>query len=126
MTGYRAKVSSTTVRTRLRVPGRRHTADDLVGGVSHQLRIGLADRRGCQHAGQQLGVDAVRAAGHHQQRLAVAVEHQAVGDRADLAPELGSGGNSGLGIGVEDSDVRFDACGGHRSRHPGISFVHVS
>ena len=79
-----------------------------------------------EHAGQQLGVDAVRAAGHHQQRLAVAVEHQAVGDRADLAAELLGGRDSGLRVGVEDLDVGFDACGGHRGRHPGISFVHVS
>ena len=99
--------------------GRRHTPDDLVGGASHQLWIGLADRRGAEHAGQQLGVDPVRAAGHHQQRLAVAVEHQAVGDRADLAPELGSGGNSGLGIGVEDSMFGSTPASGHPAPPPG-------
>ena len=73
-----------------------------------------------------IGVDAVSATGHHEQRFAVAVEHQAVGDRADLAAKLVGGRDSGLRVGVQDLDVGLDTCGGHGVGYPGISFVHVS
>ena len=109
-----------------RVAGRRHSPDDLVGRGADQLRAGLADRGGAKDAGQVIGVDAMSAAGHHEQRLAVAVEHQAVGDRTDLAAELFGRRDGGLGVGVEDSDGRLDAGGGDGGRHPGISVVHVS
>ncbi len=73
-----------------------------------------------------IGVDAVSSAGHHEQRFAVALEHQAVGDRTDLAAKLMRRRDRGLGVSVEDSDAGLDAGGGDRGRHPGISFVHVS
>jgi hypothetical protein len=60
----------------------------------------LFDRGGAERAGQQLGVDAMSAAGHHEQRFAVALEHETVSDRTDLAAE--------------------------RGRHAGIPVVHVS
>ena len=73
-----------------------------------------------------IGIDAVSTAGHYEQRFAIAVEHQAVRDRADLTAELGRGSDRGFRIDVQDLDVGLDACGGHRGRHPGISLVHVS
>ena len=106
--------------------GRRHSPDDLIGRSAYQLRIGLADRGGAKDAGQVIGVDAMSAAGHHEQRIAIAIEHEAVGDRTDLAAELFGRRDRGLGVGVQDSDGRLDTGGGDSGGHPGISFVHVS
>jgi hypothetical protein len=68
----------------------------------------------------------VSAAGHYQQRFALAVEHQAVGDRTDLAAKLLRGSDRRFCVGAEDLDVGLDAGGGHGGGHPGIPFVHVS
>lgn len=73
-----------------------------------------------------IGVDAMSAAGHHEQRLTIAIEHKAVGDRTDLAAELFGRRDRGPGVGVEDSDGRLDTGGGDGGRHPGISVVQVS
>jgi hypothetical protein len=39
---------------------------------------------------------------------------------------LFGGRDRGFGVGVEDLDVRLDACRGHGGRHPEISVVHIS
>jgi hypothetical protein len=57
-------------------------------------------------------VDAVRAAGKDQQRLAVGAEHQAVGDSTDLAVKLGRrSGRSRGGLG-KLADHALDTGGG--------------
>jgi hypothetical protein len=98
----------------------------LIGRVAHDLRAGLAHRDSAENTCQVIGVDAMSAAGHHEQRFAIALEHEAVGDRTDVATELLGGRDRGLGVGVENSDAGLDPGRGDGGRDPGISFVHVS
>ena len=72
---------------RRRMPRGGDAADRLAGGLAHLLRRRTLDLAEAETRGERCGVDAVGAARHDEERLAVAEEDQAVGDRADLDPE---------------------------------------
>ena len=94
---------------RLRVADRGDPADDLAGGLADEVRVGPFHLAGADEGGHPGGVDPVRAAGQHQQRRAVRAEHQAVGDRPDLAAELGGRGRRGRGWLGQFSDFPWHA-----------------
>ena len=92
-----------TVDQRRGVPGGRDSADRLARGLPHLLRRRAPDAAATESLGEGGRVDAVRAAGHDQQRLAVRPEDEAVRDRADLHPERGGGERRG-GCGIRKHD----------------------
>src|SRR5581483_7378675 len=71
---------------------RRHAADDLPGVRADEVGAGPRQLRYAEARGELSGVDPVRTAGEHEQRLAGGVEDQAVGDGGDRAADLLRGG----------------------------------
>ena len=90
-----ASARSTSVRMRRRVPDGRDATDGLAGRGAHELGGGAAHAFGADDRGDLPGVDPVRAGGHHEQRRAVGVEHQRVGDLPDLDAQRGGRGRGG-------------------------------
>ena len=91
------------------MPGRRDSADRLTGRLAHLLRRRALDPLASEPLGERRGVDAVRAARHDEERLAVRPEDQAVRDRAHLDAERGGRERRG-GRGIrEHDDVAGDA-----------------
>src|SRR3954454_4269672 len=82
---------------RLGVSDRGHAADRLAGVPADELRRRAAERGDPEEGGDRGLVDAVGAAGEHQQRVATYVEHEAVGARSEGHPELGRGRGGGPG-----------------------------
>ena len=71
------------------------TPDRLARRGPHEVRGRPAHPSRADQRGDLARVDPVRAGGQHQQRLTVRVEHQRVGDLADLDPQRGSGRRGG-------------------------------
>ena len=87
-TAYCSRAVSTYVGTWRGVADRGDAADRLTGVLLDELRGRAAQLADPELGGDLRCVDPVRAGRQDQHRGAVAVEDQAVGDRADLAPEL--------------------------------------
>ena len=79
-----------------RVPDRGDAADRLAGVLRTNSGVARLSCGQAERGGELRGVDPVRARGEHQQRGAVRVEDQRVGDLADLDAE--GGGRRGGGV----------------------------
>jgi hypothetical protein len=65
----------------------RHSAYFLACVLQHEFRLGTADLADAQLIGHHRRVHLRRAAGQYEQRFAVELENQAVGDRGHVAPQ---------------------------------------
>jgi hypothetical protein len=100
------------------MPDRGDPADLLTGVLQNELGGRPADPAALQPAGQLLRVDPMGTAGQHQQRRVVDGEHEAVGDRPDLAPQhLGRRRRGRHRLG-ERAQLRLNAGGAQRGLHP--------
>lgn len=87
--------TSTRVRTGAGCPTGGDPADDLPGGLAHELLRRPSDPLRADQGRDPVGVHPVRAGGEDEQRGAVGVEDQRVRDLADL--DLQRGGRRGGG-----------------------------
>ena len=85
---------------------RGHPADREAGRVTRLLRCGPAQLADAERAADEVEVDAVRAAGHDQQRLAVGHEHEAGRDRTDGQPSAAAASRA---VWVDSSNSRISA-----------------
>jgi hypothetical protein len=77
------------------VANRRDAADALPSRGVDEVGVSAANLLSSDLSGDLGRIDAMRTAGEDEERLAIGAEHQAVGDRANLAAKLGgSGGRS--------------------------------
>jgi hypothetical protein len=80
---------------RRRMPNGPDPADHLPRPGADRPRVGPGNRDGPNQGSHPRGIHPVRPAGHHEERLSVRGEHQAVGDRTDLTAELRRRGRRG-------------------------------
>ncbi len=127
----KAVSASSTSRRRAATgwPVRRDAADRLPRRIPRLIHRRPRDLPATEALGERAGVDPVRTAGHHQERLVVGPEHEAVRDRPDLDPQCRGGerrgrcgvrqdddltGDAGLAEGIMDDT----AAGGQMRAHP--------
>src|SRR6185437_4277219 len=91
------------------VPDWRDAADGDARVVTDEIGIGAPHLRDVDQPGQFRGIDPMAAAGQDEQRLAVRVEDEAVGDLTDLDAQGRRSLRGSAGRVIENAHRRVDA-----------------